>query len=138
MLRSNEESLGLCSSPLIATLIAGLFLLAGCGEPSDSKTDKTLDPATVQLHNPDLAAGQKTWANTCTTCHATGLTGAPMIGDKEAWAPRISKGLETLYSHAINGFIGPEYKEMPPKGGFSELTDEQVRQAVRFMTHLSK
>ncbi|MDQ8200442.1 c-type cytochrome [Pelagicoccus enzymogenes] len=92
----------------------------------------------MPLTDPDLIAGQKTWSETCTTCHLTGLTGAPIIGNKAAWEHRIAKGLETLYDHALNGFIGPEYTEMPPKGGFAELSDDQVRQAVRFMTHLSQ
>nr|WP_246462432.1 c-type cytochrome [Pelagicoccus albus] len=90
------------------------------------------------MEDPDLAAGQKTWSQTCTTCHLTGLTGAPKIGDKTAWAPRIAKGLDTLYDHALNGFIGPDYTEMPPKGGFSELSDNEVKQAVRFMTQVSQ
>ncbi len=111
--------------------------IAACSEksPPDSAA---FDPTTIPLSDPDLLAGQKTWAATCTTCHLKGLTGAPMIGNKAAWAPRIEKGLETLYDHALNGFIGPDYTEMPPKGGFSELTDEQVKQAVRFMTHVSQ
>lgn len=138
MLRSNEELLGKPSTALLFILVVALVLLAGCSKAPESKAPAKADPTTVELNDPDLAAGQQTWAATCATCHLTGLTGAPVIGDKTAWAPRISKGLETLYSHAINGFIGPEYKEMPPKGGFSELTDEQVKQAVRFMTHLSK
>ena len=138
MVRSNEELLGRPCTVLFLFLLGALSLLVGCSKEPAPETSEKLDPTTVELSDPDLVAGQKTWSATCTTCHLTGLTGAPIIGDKEAWAPRISKGLETLYAHAINGFIGPEYKEMPPKGGFAELTDEQVKQAVRFMTHLSK
>ncbi|MDQ8179794.1 c-type cytochrome [Pelagicoccus sp. SDUM812005] len=112
--------------------------LVACGEKPSAKSPAAFDPTSVPLDDPDLAAGQQTWSSTCATCHLSGLTGAPIIGNKTAWAPRIAQGLETLYDHALNGFIGPEYTEMPPKGGFAELTDEQVKQAVRFMTHLSQ
>lgn len=114
------------------------ILLASCAKEKAVETPAAFDPATAPLSDPILIAGQKTWAATCTTCHLTGLTGAPIIGSKAAWAPRIAKGLDTLYDHALNGFIGPDYTEMPPKGGFAELTDEEVKQAVRFMTHLSQ
>lgn len=92
----------------------------------------------LPLANPELLAGREVWLRTCSACHLTGLTGAPIIGDKAAWAPRIAKGLATLQEHAINGFIGPEYAEMPPRGGFADLSDAEVRQAVLFVTHASK
>ena len=32
----------------------------------------------------------------CQSCHATGASGAPKIGDKNAWAKRASQGLSSL------------------------------------------
>lgn len=122
----------------IVIVLSASLILSACGEKQPTESTEAFDPTKVPLSDPDLLAGQKTWAATCSTCHLTGLTGAPIIGNKVAWGPRISKGLDTLYEHALKGFIGPDYTEMPPKGGFSELTDEQVKQAVRFMTHLSQ
>ena len=122
-----------------ASVLSLVVALTGCGsETKQEAIAKPFDPATVELDDPDLIDGQTTWLATCKTCHLTGLTGAPKIGNKEAWAPRINKGLDTLYDHALNGFIGPSYTEMPPKGGFTDLSDDEVRQAVRFMTHVSK
>ena len=37
-----------------------------------------------------LADGQKTYQSTCQACHASGAAGAPKLGDKDAWAPRIA------------------------------------------------
>ena len=63
----------------------------------------------------------------CHTCHDTGLVGAPKIGDAGAWAPRIAKGKDTLYNHAVNGF-----NAMPAKGG-ADIADEEVHNAVDYI-----
>ncbi len=68
----------------------------------------------------------------CTACHGFGIAGAPRLGDRESWAPRIAQGNDILYDHAIDGFTG-EKGVMPPKGGFTDLTEEQVRAIVDFM-----
>ncbi len=70
-----------------------------------------------------------TYQTTCFACHGTGAAGAPMVGNKDAWAPRIAKGVDTLVSHAMNGF-----NAMPPKGGNMQLTEEQIRAIVEYMT----
>ena len=46
---------------------------------------------------------------------------------------RVSKGKDTLYKHAIEGFTGPDGGIMPPKGGNPALTDEQVHATVDWM-----
>ena len=55
------------------------------------------------------------------------------MGDAAAWSPRIGKGLETLYSHALNGFKG-----MPAKGLCMDCSDDEVKQAVKHMVNGSK
>jgi cytochrome c5 len=45
---------------------------------------------------------------------------------------RASKGKDTLYKHAIEGFTGSA-GVMPAKGGNAALTDEQVKAAVDWM-----
>lgn len=37
-----------------------------------------------------------------------------------------------LYDHSINGFQG-ETGVMPPKGGFANFSDEEVKAAVDYM-----
>ena len=32
----------------------------------------------------------------CSKCHAKGLKGAPKIGDKAAWTPRLRQGVHAL------------------------------------------
>lgn len=66
----------------------------------------------------------------CAQCHETGLNAAPKHGNKQAWSSRIEKGRETMYENTINGMGA-----MPPKGGKSSLTEEQVKMAVDYMVN---
>ncbi|WP_151632231.1 c-type cytochrome [Noviherbaspirillum aerium] len=80
--------------------------------------------------------GKKVYDTACVACHGAGVAGAPKVGDKEAWAPRIKQGSATLYEHAIKGFQG-KAGVMPPKGG-SSASDEEVKAAVDYMADASK
>ena len=72
--------------------------------------------------------GKAIYEQACFACHGTGAAGAPKFGDKAAWGPRIDKGLDTLYSHALNGF-----NAMPPRGGRADLDDDSVKAAAKYM-----
>ncbi|MGI9291007.1 MAG: c-type cytochrome [Gammaproteobacteria bacterium] len=78
------------------------------------------------------ANGENDYTRTCSACHNLGVAGAPKLGDTEAWSERVTKDKEELYRHAIKGFAGDE-GVMPPKGGFSNLTDDQVKAIVDYM-----
>ena len=64
----------------------------------------------------------------CATCHQTGEGGAPRIGDRSAWIPRIKQGLDSVVRSAINGHGG-----MPARGGQADLTDAELRSAIVYM-----
>lgn len=86
------------------------------------------------ISSSSIAADGKTVFNkTCKMCHGAGLMGAPKIGDAAAWADRISKGIETLNANAVNGI-----NAMPPKGGKSSLSDEEVHAAVAYIVESSQ
>ncbi|MCZ6719766.1 MAG: c-type cytochrome [Gammaproteobacteria bacterium] len=76
--------------------------------------------------------GKKIYDKACVACHGAGVAGAPKLGDAAAWAPRINQGMDVLYEHAIKGFQGSTGL-MPPKGGFTDLSDEEVKTAVSYM-----
>jgi len=80
--------------------------------------------------------GEAVYKKACTTCHATGLAGAPKLGDAADWGPRIAQGEALLLEHAIKGFTGKKGL-MPPKGGFVNLRDDEVRAAIAYMTTAS-
>ena len=81
-------------------------------------------------------AGQALYTSTCIACHGAGIAGAPKLGDKAAWAPRIAQGVAVLDDHAIHGFQG-KAGMMPPKGG-STASDDDVKAAVAYMVAQSK
>ncbi|MDI3258952.1 c-type cytochrome [Aerosticca soli] len=82
--------------------------------------------------------GKTIYDNLCHSCHTAGVAGAPKLGDKAAWAPRIAQGIDTLVKHAIEGYHGPDGNFMPPKGGNPALTDEQVKNAVQWIVDQAK
>jgi cytochrome c5 len=77
--------------------------------------------------------GEKVYQDVCKVCHEAGVVGAPKLGDKAAWAPRIKRGINALYSNAIKGTD----KGMPPKGGNRNLADIEVQRAVVYMANRS-
>jgi cytochrome c5 len=64
----------------------------------------------------------------CVKCHEAGVGGAPRIGDRTAWIPRLKQGVDPLVRSAINGHGG-----MPPRGGLANLTDREIRSAIVYM-----
>ncbi|MCY4150307.1 MAG: c-type cytochrome [Gammaproteobacteria bacterium] len=80
---------------------------------------------------------KQVYASYCTVCHGAGVAGAPVTGDKASWEPRLAQGMEVLLDHAVNGFQGSA-GVMPAKGGFTNLSDEEVAQAVYYMVEQLK
>jgi cytochrome c5 len=74
------------------------------------------------------ASGKDVYESSCAACHATGAAGAPKIGDKAAWTPRLSTGADALHASAIKG-----KGAMPAKGGNIGLSDADIIAAVDFM-----
>lgn len=83
-----------------------------------------------------MADGAAVYNSGCAACHATGVAGAPKVGDKVAWANRVTQDKELMYDHALNGYQG-EAGVMPPKGGFMNLSDDDVKSAVDYMVETS-
>lgn len=80
----------------------------------------------------DIEAGKAIYDTKCMACHMTGAAGAAKLDDLAAWEASAAKGLETLYKNSIEGFTG-EKGVMPPKGGFVDLTDEDMHNAIAYM-----
>ena len=72
--------------------------------------------------------GEQVVKSQCVKCHEAGVGGAPKIGDRTAWVPRLSKGLDNLVRSSIHGHGG-----MPPRGGKADLTDAEMRNAIIYM-----
>ncbi|AOS96545.1 Cytochrome c5 [Microbulbifer aggregans] len=90
-------------------------------------------PAATASAGGGTRSGEDVYNGSCQTCHAAGVAGAPKLGDAAAWSPRIAQGMETLYTHAINGF-----NAMPAKGLCADCSDEEIQAAVDYMAENSK
>ena len=86
----------------------------------------------VSAANADSDAGKATYDKACFICHATGIAGAPKLGDTAAWAERIKQDIKVMEQRAIKGFVGKK-GAMPPKGGNTTLSDDEVKAAVKYM-----
>lgn len=136
----------------VAILLLAKYLTSGFyetttagGSTEDKAVAERIAPiAQVQLAGDKPAAaagaamsGKDVFSAACFACHGTGAAGAPKIGDKAAWGPRIAKGADTLHQHALNGFQGNS-GVMPAKGGRADLSDDAVMAAVDYMVGESK
>ena len=76
------------------------------------------------------ASAEATYKSSCAVCHDQGVSGAPKLGDKAAWAPRIKQGKDALYKVSLQGKPGTA---MVAKGGNSNLSDADVKAVVDYM-----
>ena len=125
--------------PVIAIILLVQLVLSRPGADPGAMTPEAvaarIQPVgRVEFGAPGAAAGARTGEQivktVCATCHQTGVAGAPKIGDKAAWGPRIKEGFDSLVKDAIKGVRG-----MPPRGGDSSLSDAEVARAVAFMAN---
>lgn len=82
----------------------------------------------VAVAGGDAAAGKAVFNRVCKMCHATGMMGAPKLGDKAAWSARIKLGADKLTQNAISGI-----RKMPPRGTCKSCSDEDIANAVAYM-----
>ena len=79
-------------------------------------------------------SGEAVYNGPCKVCHLAGVAGAPKLGDKAAWAPRIAKGLDDLVDTSIKGGAAKGLNPgMPPKGTCMDCTDGELKAAVEYM-----
>ncbi|MDN5874438.1 MAG: c-type cytochrome [Sinobacteraceae bacterium] len=138
---------GLCVIILISFIVAGVMSYGQDDHPKAAKAllAQQLTPVasaatSAQAAAPASAAGssksakalsgKQVVANVCSACHGSGMLGAPKIGDSADWGKRFKTqgGLDGLEKHAIHG-LG----NMPPRGGDSSLSDQEIHDAIKYM-----
>ena len=116
------------AAELVAERIRPLARVAIAGQAEIEEPAVVVTPEPVAT----VLTGPQVYNVACNTCHATGVGGAPVLGDKPAWRSRIAQGSRILEDHVINGYQG-EVGYMPPKGGRLDLSDQEILDALAFM-----
>lgn len=113
-------------SSCVALMLMTAAALSACGDTTPGPiTSAQTTASTTAPADPKLAS---VYAQTCKSCHAAGIGGAPVSGDKKAWDPRVAQGMATLLDHTING-----YKGMPPLGACMDCGETEFEALIRFM-----
>jgi cytochrome c5 len=128
---------------LICTLIAGVTLASASdiaerikrvGDVCVEGADCASTAFTSTVDSTVGASVESNFNKSCATCHNSGVAGAPKYADAAAWAPRIEKGMDTLYASTING-LPPA---MPQKGMCFSCSDDELRALVDYMVAAAK
>jgi cytochrome c5 len=102
--------------------------VAYLGNQAGAKFKEPDAPSTAATASGAAPNGEQIVKQVCAGCHETGKGGAPRIGDRTAWAKRVSQGIDVVTTSAIRGHAG-----MPARGGMAQLTDPEMRAAVLYM-----
>lgn len=89
--------------------------------------------AAPSVPKPDLVHGQQIYRQACAFCHDKGVAGAPKLGDAAAWTPRMTQGMDALYTAALRG-----KGAMPAKGGNPSLGETDIKAAVDYLLAQSR
>lgn len=104
-----------------ATNLLGMALIAvvsGCGGEDAQRSSAATPPQ----------PGRTIYLQACISCHASGMAGAPRVGDQMAWQRRMEKGRAVLLRSTKAG-LGA----MPAMGLCGHCSDEQLEQAIDYM-----
>ena len=93
--------------------------------PTDNTVEAALNEVAAEASNFDA---EGTYQTSCNACHGTGVAGAPMLGDADAWEVRLGKGMDALMSNVING-VGA----MPARGICMTCSDDNLQAIVDYM-----
>ena len=100
--------------------------------PATPATPAAPTPAAPAVAETAAAAIPALYTQSCSVCHVAGVAGAPKLGDKAAWAPRLTQGIDTLVSTVVQG-----KGAMPPRGG-STANDAEIKTVVTWMVGQAK
>ena len=100
---------------VVIAVLGGLLAAVATAIPQATRGSSAVDGAAV-------------YRAVCARCHATGEYGAPKLGDRAAWQPRLHLGVDHLLDQSIEG-LGA----MPPRGGKDDLGYTELRAAIVYM-----
>jgi len=121
-------------APTETTKVAGAMAPIQASKQSPQLNDeiKPQPDSTAASALSNLVVGEEVYKSTCSICHKSGLNGAPRMGSKKDWEPRLAQGNAILYDRAINGYRGSK-GSMPSRGSNPRLSEAEVKAAVDYI-----
>jgi len=113
---------------LAARFVMVLALVLAGGACTPGKPAATPSAAELEALRPADARLAAIYERACMLCHARVGTGAPLLGDGAAWAPRLAKGAAALRASVVNGLGG-----MPARGLCPDCSDVDLDALTRFL-----
>jgi cytochrome c5 len=107
-------------------VVVALGFATSCAPADIAGTPEAL--ARAQTLRPTDARLAGLYEQSCGTCHKTLDSGAPLAGDKPAWAPRLKKGMPALVQSTVTGLNG-----MPAGGQCFACSSADYEALIRFM-----
>jgi cytochrome c5 len=117
--------------PFLPALV--LLALGACSGPAPAPEDPARIAARAAAAAPGDGRLADLYAHACKACHATPGSGAPLVEDRAAWAPRLAKGEPALLKSVIEGYRG-----MPAGGQCFSCNREDYLALIRFMSQAPK
>jgi len=145
----SQNTKGISKIMLAVWLIVMMFIAFKFlgGSSGDATVEVSTDSATLERIKPvgevnvesavasaggAERSGEELYAR-CQGCHGTGAMGAPKFGSLADWAPRIERGIDDVLQVAIVGT-----GSMPPKGGCSDCSDNELKSVIQYMMDNAK
>jgi cytochrome c5 len=95
--------------------------------PKVAAKAETATPAPAATASGGGKSGKEVYSTGCVACHATGVAGAPKLGDLPNWTTRAEAGMAGLLKSVMDG-----KGVMPPKGGTTSSAEE-LKAAIQYM-----
>ena len=108
--------------------VFALAAVAGCSPKTPAAPARPV--AELESLRPADTRLADVYERACFLCHARAGTGAPLVGDAAAWAPRLAKGSDALVAQVRQGLGG-----MPARGLCPDCSDADFAALIAFMSH---
>ncbi len=130
---------------IASAVLVSMAAFAFAGNDSDAIAERLKPVGKVCMAGDDCAGGvsvvsageartgEEIYTTKCFSCHASGVGGAPKLGDTAAWAPRVANGMDKLFDNAWNGI-----NAMPPRGICMDCSEEEFKDTIQYMLDQNK
>lgn len=121
-----------CMKDCIKEDVNNLLMKINIDLTANSNQPMSVERSLPKVDASSVKPGQADYETSCSACHGNPAIGAPVVGDKAAWAKVLEKGVDKVYHNGINGI-----NAMPPKGG-TDFSDEKMKEIIDYMINSSK